>query len=251
MESNKHFLFHFVVTVSVIVIALFFIKTLDISYPLTVTTSSRSSELAVVGEGKMEVTPDTAYVDAGITVDNRGTVAEVQETMNSINDKIVDALRERGVEKGDIKTSNYSVYPNYRYDNNVNTISGYNGNATIQVKVRDTQMVSSIIEEVTKAGANQIQGVRFTIDKPDAYREQVRDMAIKNAKSQAEKVAKELGITLGKVTNMVESTPIQGGVNPMYDAALRSGLGGGGGGPTVEEGTQTITSIVTLYFEKR
>ncbi len=250
MESNKHFLFHFVVTVSVIVIALFFIKTLDISYPLTVTTSSRSSELAVVGEGKMEVTPDTAYIDAGITVDNRGTVNEVQETMNSINDKIIDALREKGIEKGDIKTSNYSVFPNYRYNDNINTISGYNGNATIQVKVRDTQMVSSIIEEVTKAGANQIQGVRFSIDKPEAYREQVRDMAIKNAKSQAEKVAKELGITLGKVTNMVESTPTQGGAYPMYDVS-RSGLGGGGGGPMVEEGTQTITSVVTLYFQKK
>jgi hypothetical protein len=249
MENDKHFLFHFVVTVSVVVIALFFIKTLNISYPLSVTTTSASSELAVVGEGKMEVTPDTAYVDAGITVDNRGTVAEVQKTINSINDKIIDALRERGIEKADIKTSNYSVYPNYKYEANVNTINGYNGNATIQVKVRDTQMVSSVIEEVTTAGANQIQGVRFSIDKPETYREQVRDMAIKNAKSQAQKLAKDLGISLGKVTNMVESTPIQGGVYPMYAVAERGA--GGGGGPTVEEGTQTITSVVTLYFEKK
>lgn len=250
MEDNKHFLFHFVVTVSVIVIALFFIKTLDISYPLTIVSTTKTSELAVVGEGKMEVTPDTAYVDAGVTVDNRGNVAEVQKEINSINNKITNALREMGIEKGDIKTSNYSVYPNYRYDNNVNTISGYNGNATIQVKVRDTQMVSKVIEEVTGAGANQIQGVRFSIDKPETYREQVRDMAIKNARSQAEKLAKDLGVTLGKVTNMVESTPNQPGVYPLYDMAAK-GLGGGGGGPEISEGTQTITSVVTLYFEKK
>ena len=249
MENNKHFLFHFVTVVSVVVIALFFIKTLDISYPLTVVNTSRASELAVVGEGKIEVTPDTAYVDAGITVDNRGTVSEVQQTINTINDKIINALRDMGIEKGDIKTSNYSVYPNYRYDNNVNTINGYNGNATIQVKVRDVQMVSQVIEKVTDAGANQIQGVRFSIDKPEAYREQVRDMAIKNARAQAEKLAKNLGITLGKVSNIVESSPQSGSPLPiMYDRAAGAG---GGGGPEVEQGTQTLTSVVTLYFEKR
>lgn len=248
MENNKHFLFHFVTVVSVVVIALFFIKTLDISYPLTVVNTTKASELAVVGEGKIEVTPDTAYVDAGITVDNRGTVSEVQQTMNTINNKIINVLRDMGIEKGDIKTSNYSVYPNYRYDNNVNTISGYNGNATIQVKVRNVQMVSQVIEEVTGAGANQIQGVRFSIDKPESYREQVRDMAIKNARAQAEKLAKDLGITLGKVSNIVESSPQSGSPLPMYDRAMSAG---GGGGPEVEQGTQTLTSVVTLYFEKQ
>ena len=247
MENNKHFLFNFVITVSVVVIALFVIKVLDISYPLSVVNSSRSSELAVVGEGKLEVTPDTAYVDAGITVDNRSTVASVQQTINTVNNDIIEALRALGIEKGDIKTSNYSVYPNYMYENNANAISGYNGNATIEVKVRNVQMVSSVIEEVTTAGANQIQGVRFSIDKPEAYREQVRDMAIKNAKDQAEKLAKDLGITLGKITNIVETTPQTVIVYPMYDRAM----GGGGGAPVVEQGTQTLTSTVTLYFEKR
>ena len=41
-----------------------------------------------VGEGKVEVSPDTAYVDAGITVDNRRAVKEVQDTINTINNKI-------------------------------------------------------------------------------------------------------------------------------------------------------------------
>ena len=249
MKNDQHFLFNFVVTVSVIVIALFVVKVLDISYPLTVVNSTRSSELAVVGEGKLEVTPGTASVEAGITVDNRSTVAAVQQTINTVNNEIIKALRALGIEKADIKTSNYSVYPNYTYDNNVNAINGYNGNATIEVKVRDVQMVSKVIEEVTAAGANQIQGVRFSIDKPEAYREQVRDMAIKNAKDQAEKLAKDLGISLGKITNIVETTPQTGIVYPMYDRGI--GASGGGGAPIVEQGTQTLTSVVTLYFEKR
>lgn len=247
MQNNKHFLLDFVFVTIVIVIALFFIKTLNISYPLTIITSNQTNELAVVGEGKVEVSPDTAYVDAGITVDNRGTVKEVQDTINTINNKIINALRDMGIEKGDIKTSNYSVYPNYKYENNVNSISGYNGNATVEVKVRDTQMVSRVISTVTEAGANQIQGVRFSIDKPEVYREEARNKAIENAKDQAEKMAKNLEIKLGKIVNIVESSGNQPA--PLYKT-YADGIGGGGG-PMVESGTQTVTSVVTLYFEKK
>ncbi len=249
MENSNNFSKNFGTVVILVLISLFIIKYFDISYPLTVVTTSKSAELAVVGEGKVEVSPDTAYVDAGITVDNRGTVKEVQDTINTINNKIINALRDLGIEKADIKTSNYSVYPNYKYDNNVNTINGYNGNATVEVKVRDTQMVSTVIEAVTTAGANQIQGVRFSIDKPEIFREEARDKAISNAKEQAEKMAKNLGIKLGKIVNIVESsanTPI-----PLYGKAVAEGLGGGGGAPIVEQGTQTVTSVVTLYFEKK
>ncbi len=240
---------NFFTAIVVSLIALFVIKYFDISYPLSVVSTSKSTELAVVGEGKVEVSPDTAYVDAGITVDNRATVKEVQDTINTINNKIINALRDAGIEKADIKTSNYSVYPNYKYENNVNTISGYNGNATVQIKVRDTQTVSQVIETVTTAGANQIQGVRFTIDKPEVYREEARDKAISNAKDQAEKMAKNLGIKLGKVVNIVESSPNE--PVPLYGKTMAEGLGGGGGAPVVESGTQTVTSIVTLFFEKK
>lgn len=250
MSNNKYFVLDFIIVTVVVVLALFFIKTLNISYPLTVVNSTQTKELAVVGEGKVDVSPDTAYVDAGITVDNRSTVKEVQDTINTINNKIIDALRQMGIEKGDIKTSNYSVYPNYKYDNNVNIISGYNGNATVEIKVVDTQLVSKIIETVTTAGANQIQGVRFAIDKPETYREEARTKAINNAKDQANKIAKDLGIKLGKINNIVESTPdnLTSGktVFPMSGGGM-----GGGGAPTIENGTQTVTSVVTLYFEKQ
>jgi len=249
METGK-FVMKFFSVIILTIGALFIVKTFNISYPLTLETTTKSTELAVVGEGKVEVAPDTAYVNAGITVDNRQTVKEVQDTMSSINNKIINSLRDMGVEKADIKTSNYSVYPNYKYEPNSNTINGYNGNATVQVKVRNTQMVSQVITNVTEAGANQIQGVTFSIDKPETYREEARAKAIENAKEQAKKLADSLGIKLGKIVNIVESSPDQ--PVPIYSkASYAEGIGGGGGGPTVESGSQTLSSVVTLYFEKK
>lgn len=104
MENTNNFVRNFIIATIVAVAALFTVKYFDISYPLTIVNTSRSTELAVVGEGKVEVSPDTAYVDAGITVDNRGTVKEVQDTINTINNKIINALRDMGIEKTDIKT---------------------------------------------------------------------------------------------------------------------------------------------------
>lgn len=247
--ENKNFLFNFFVIIIVSLGALSLIKTFDISYPLTIVSTSKSTELAVVGEGRVEVTPDTAYVDAGITVDRASSIDEAQERMNETNNKIIDALRAIGVEKADIKTSNYSINPNYKYENNINRIDGYNGNVTIQIKVIDPQLASKVIETVTTAGANQIHGSRFVVDKPELYREEARNTAIKNAKEQAEKMAKNLGLKLGKITNIVESSPNQ----PVYYKSMMAveEIGGGGGQAQIEPGSQTITSVVTLYFEKK
>ena len=247
--ENKNFAGNFLSAVIFTILGLLTIKFFNISYPMTIVSTTQSSELAVVGEGKVEVTPDTAYVDAGITVDKASSVAEAQKRINETNNKIINSLREIGIEKADIKTSNYSLNPNYKYENNENRVDGYNGNVTVEIKVRDPQMASKVIETVTTAGANQIQGSRFVVDKPELYREEARNAAIKNAKEQAEKMAKNLGIKLGKVVNIVESSPGQS--TPISYGKFAEGLGGGGGGPVIEQGSQTLTSVVTLYFEKK
>jgi uncharacterized protein len=248
MQNSKS-LINFIIIVVVSLFALYLIKALDISYPITLTNTNKSTELAVVGEGKVEVVPDTAYVDVGIAVNNENTVEAVQKTMNKINNDIITAMKALGIPKTDIKTSNYSIYPNYNYDGKENNISGYSGNASVEIKASSPENASLVIEAATKAGANQVQGSRFVVDKPEKYREQARNAAIANAREQAQKLANSLGIKLGKVVNIVESNPDQGIAVPMA-RALSSGMGGGEV-PSIEPGSQTITSVVTLYFEKR
>lgn len=234
-----------------VILFLLLVKTFDISYPLHVTIANAPQDLAVVGEGRVEVIPDTAYIDVGVTVSNSQTVEIAREKMDKVNKDIIRAIKELGIEAKEIKTSNYSVYPTYTYENNTNRITGYDGNATITVKTKKTDTAPLIIEEATKAGANQINNTRFSVDNPAIYREEARAKAIKNAKDQAEKLAASLGIKLGKVTNVVES--LNGGSSPgpiMYAKMSDSGMGGGAS-PSLESGSQTVTSTVTLYFEKK
>lgn len=235
------------------VLALWFINALNIAYPLSISTKNVSGELAVVGEGQVEIVPNLATTDLGITVTNAKTVTEAQNQINEVNNKIVASVTSIGVKKEDIKTSNYSIAPNYDYQKNpAGTIVGYNGNVTVTVKVRDTAKLPQVLEAATKAGANQIINTSYSVEKPEVYREQAREKAIQNAREQAEKLATSLGIRLGKIVNIVETTNTPGPIMPYAAKAQELSMNAGGGiAPDLQSGTQTISSTVTLYFEKR
>lgn len=248
MVDNKNL--HFAGALLVlIVITLWIINILGISYPIDVTTRQASGELAVVGEGKVDVVPDTAMVNVGIVISNSSTVEDAQSQINLTNNAIVTAMKNLGISDEDISTSNYSINPDYNYESGRNEITGYSGNASLSIKVRNLDTLPQVIEQATKSGANQILGTSFVIDKPEEARARARNAAIENAQEQAKELANRLGIKLGKVTNIVESTggdyPI-----PFYDRTMSLEGLGGGGAPDLQPGSQTITSTVTLYFDK-
>lgn len=238
-------------TSAFILIILLVVRISGLSVPLYVTTSSVSSELSVIGEGKVDVVPDTAYVDMGVSFDSAATAQEAQNKLSEQSNKIVAAMKAFGIPAENIKTSNYSVSPNYIYDGGKSRQNGFVGNSTITVKTDKIDSAGQIIEAATKAGATQVGSARFVVDKPENYREQARDKAIANAKEQAQKLASSLGITLGRITNVVEST---GGSQPPIMYALdkaQSAPAAGGAVANIEPGQQTISSTVTLFFEKR
>jgi len=177
-------------------------------------------------------------------------VEAAKKEIDDVNNKIVSSMKELGIEKKDIKTSNYSVNPNYKYANNENTISGYNGNASLTIKVINMRIVTDVVNKAADSGANLIQGTRFEVGSPEKYRKEARDKAIENAKEQAEELARTLGIRLGKIVNIVESSP-NSPMPILYNKMSATVDGRGGGGPEIEPGIQTVESTVTLYFEKK
>lgn len=270
-------------------VLLVLVKIFNISYPieLRVVNSNVQSEMAVTGTGKVDVVPDVAYIDAGITISRAKSAEEAKTRMTTVNNKIIEAVKALGIEKEDITTSNFSINPEYDYSGNPipldavtepaagsgvagssgtqaipekivppvepsrSRIVGYNGTATVAVKVRDSSKTAMVIQKVTEAGANNVGSPRFAVDSPEKYQEQAREKAITNAKEQAQKLAKQLGIRLGGITNMVEN----GGYPvPVYDRAYGGTMMNAEAKsvpPTIEEGQQTVTSTVTLYFERK
>lgn len=242
---------HIVLTGVVVIIVLLVASWLHLRIPIYVTTLTRSGDFSVVGEGKVTVVPDTAYIDAGIRVVAGDSVDAVQQKINTVNNAVLDALHRLGIPKTNITTSAYSVSPNTTWDPSGQKTSGYNGNVTISIKLNNTSQVSTVIDAVSKAGANEIQGTRFTVDNPDKFRQEARQKAIDAAKTQAKEIAQAAGIHLGNIVNVVEQN-----ASPIYPMQAQTTLMGtakvdSAPVPQTEPGSQTVTSMVTVYFDLR
>lgn len=236
--------------VVITLIALWLINVLGISYPIRVTTSTTSAEFSISGDGKVDAIPDTALLTTGIVVTNAKTAKAAQDDLNEKNNALGNALIKQGVELKDIQTTQYSVYP--IYDNSTSgtqKVTGYNGSVSISIRTRKLGTIGELLTVITEAGANQVQGVEYTIDDISKYRSQARERAIANAKEQAKQVATNTGIKLGKIINIVESgsgmpQPYQSMMGlERSDAKVDSA--------NLQPGSQTITSSVTVFFEKK
>lgn len=236
--------------IAVTIGALWLINILGISYPLRITTSQTSAEFSITGDGKVDAIPDTAILTTSIVVANAKTAQAAQNELHEKNNTLSNALIKQGIDLKDITTTQYSVYPTYdNSPNGTQKITGYNGTVVISVKTKKLDTVGELLTVITDAGANQVQGVEYTIDDISKYRSQAREKAIENAKEQAKQVSANTGIKLGNIINIVESGA--GMPQPYQYAMGRESLDAKVTTANLQPGSQTITSSVTVFFEKK
>ena len=202
--------------------------------------------IAFDGSGKVVGNPDIATVDMGMTTEDT-SAQNALKTNNTKMNALIATLKTVGVASADIQTSRFNVYPNYDYSNSKQTIISYTADQGVTVKIRNLDAISQVLDVAGESGANNVSGLNFTIDNPEALQASAREKAIADAMSKAETLSKELGIKFTKIVNFSESN---GGVSPMplmsYDKAS---AGGASVAPSIETGSLDITSNVTLTFE--
>lgn len=202
--------------------------------------------IAISAEGKVTALPDIATISVGVQTENKAVSAAQKENSTKMN-AIIEKVKSFGVASEDIKTSNYSIYPQYDYVNGRQIERGYMVTQNIDVKVRNLDKIGDILAAVGDLGANQVGGVSFTIDEPEDLRQQARLKALEAAKKKAQALADAAGVKLGKVVGFSEN---EGYVpSPMYyakDAAM--GMGGGGA-PSIQSGSQDVIVNVTVLYE--
>lgn len=222
--------------------------------------SENQNTISFSGHGEISAVPDIANIDFTIEKDAK-TVKEAQDSVAQVEKKSLDFLKANNVAEKDIKTTNSSFYPKYeyRYEKQVcnqigclppvgnNVIVGYTASETITVKVRNTDDVGKIIEGLGGLGVSNLNGPNFAIDKEDDLKDSARKLAIDEAKTKAAKLAKDLGIRLGKITSFNENGnyPV-----PMYAKTMTADMAVGSSATAeVPKGENLITSDVTITYE--
>ena len=125
--------------------------------------------------------------------------------------RLIDSVKGNGVADKDIQSTQYSIYPEYDYSIvSSQKLIGYRITNTVTIKVRDINKTSDVLDGATAAGGDltQVQGISFTIDKPDALKDQAREAAVIDAKARAQRLADTAGVKLGDPISITEGSVI-------------------------------------------
>ncbi|MEA3442907.1 MAG: SIMPL domain-containing protein [Chloroflexota bacterium] len=170
--------------------------------------SQQSTGIWVTGQGEVIVVPDIAKLSLGIEA-RADTVAEAQSQAISAMDEVMLALKDNGVDKKDIQTQRYSIYPITKWvEDGEEEILGYRVTNIVVAKIREVEKAGVIIDAVAKAGGDytRIQGISFTVDNPTPYYKEARAKAVEDAQNKAKQLASVSGVELGKPTYISEGT---------------------------------------------
>lgn len=226
------------------------------SYP------SSPSQISVQGKGEVVAVPDVATFSFGVTEENlvvKTAQDEAAKTMNAI----IEYLKKNGVADKDIMTSGYTIYPRYEYASKSvtssyfpvppegrQTLAAYVVSQTVTVKIRTLGDAGKLLSGIGEQGAANISGLSFDFDKREELVKEARDKAIAEARKEAEKLARSLGVRLVRITSYSD-----GGYYPYamksyaMEAQAMDGRGGASVPPSIPVGEDKIVSNVTIMYE--
>jgi len=202
--------------------------------------------ITVEGHGDIAAPPDSASVSAGVTTQAKTAAAALSENAAAMSN-VFAALKRLGVPEKNIQTSNFSVEPQYAPYNANSTdrqrIVGYQVSNQVNVLLDHVSNVGPAIDTLVAAGANQMNGIAFTIHDPKPLLDQARTSAVEDAMARAPVLTKAAHVTLGPIVSIAESQNAPPG--PLRPMAMLKATAA----TPIAAGEQTIYANVSITWE--
>lgn len=178
---------------------------------------AQGTGISVSETAQIQAKPDLATVSFGVITEAADPAGSAQANSSATN-AVISAITAFGIPRRDIETIQYSISPIIDYKPSPPVTTGYRVSNTVSVKIRDLNKIGSLIDIAVKAGANNVQGVNFSIENPEPQRSKALIKAISLARKKAQLMASALGVRLGRVLSASESVGIQPRpyIGPMY-----------------------------------
>jgi hypothetical protein len=182
------------------------------------------------------------------------TQAPLSQDAASANARALEAalaaVRKAAGPGAQLKTVSYSLTPNYQYHTGGGepTITGYTALNVVQVTLDDLARSGAVLDAATRAGANRVQGIQWTLRDQDTVRAEALREAATRARAEAQVLAGALDLRIVRVLTVEESSPQI--VPVRTHVAMARAAAGAAEAPTpVEAGTLDVSATVTLTVE--
>lgn len=200
-------------------------------------------------EAVISAKPDRAEIT--IAVSSHAATAQAASAQNATDsDNVIKAIKQALGSGGFVKTSGYSLAPQYDYSNgHAPRLTGYQATNSVMVTVDDLPLLGKVIDSATATGANNVNGISFTLRDSSAARQQALTEAAKRARANAEALANALGV---HVVGLLEAQPSEmPTVQPRPMAMAAMGMSEKRVSTPIEAGDLEIRSSVTVTLEVR
>jgi uncharacterized protein YggE len=194
--------------------------------------------------------PDQATVGAGVTT-TAPTAVESMRANAAAMDKLIAAVKARGIKAEDIQTSGINLSPQYDYNNRGDgqppRFLGYQVSNSVRVTTSKIEDIGPLLDALVAAGGTNIDGPSFGMKDPDAQLVGARGSAIKAAEAKAQDYARLAGFRGVELVSISEGGSF-GPQPPMPMVRMAMDAGSAKATP-VEPGR--VANTLTLNFQYR
>lgn len=219
-----------------------------------------ANTITVQGTGKVDKAPDTAKFSFTIQDEQKDT-ASAQANVSKKIDQVKKDLIAAGIPGTDISTASYNSYPDYQSGPTIEcfkypcpspsqVLKGYIVSQNVSVNVKDLSKTETVAGILGKDGATSIDGPNLGFADNHEVQNEARDLAITDAKKQAEVLARQLGVHLIRIVSFNENGG--GNIMPMaYGAKAMDSAAAVPPTPSIPTGVQTVNDSVSITYEIR
>ena len=210
-----------------------------------ITQTIAGTRLDVSATGEVTRVPDVAIISAGVVTRAPTATGALQDAADRMA-RVQAALTRAGIAARDIQTSNLSLNPEYRYENNqAPQLVAYTASNQLSVRFRDIRNSGKILDALVKEGANQINGPSLTIDQPDAALDEARGAAVRIGRARADLYARSLGMRVVRLVSVSEG----GGNYPPPPMPVIMQARAQAADTKIEAGEQKLSVTLAMVFE--
>lgn len=171
--------------------------------------------ITVMGDGKASVKPDMATITMTVSSQDpsvEGAFAKSEASAASIRKSLSQAGG------ADLEMRTFALNPTYDYSQPTSSpkVIGYTLIAYYSAKVRDLKALPKALDAASAGGATNLNIESYGSSKSSKLADDAVKLAIANAREKAEKLAKEMGGTLGEILSISDKA-----------SSGSSGIGGG------------------------
>ena len=158
--------------------------------------------------------PDEASMTVG-TQAKAATATEAVAANKAKTEKLLATIRAAGIRERDIQTQGIQLQPDYRWDNEAGgrgrqTLIGYIASNSVQIKTRNIDTLTSLLDALTTAGADSVYGPNFSISDPAPLRKEARVRAMARGQAEATEYARNNGYTSVRLLSVEEGVSYRG-----------------------------------------